>query len=95
VDSCHEKLLRAIESDVVIIGTGPAGLTAAFHLAAQGRKVTVVEKRLAPGGGVWGGGMGMNEIVVQEEAVPILEAVRIRHDRRFEGLHVIDAAELA
>ena len=70
VDSYHRKLLRAIESDVVIVGAGPAGLTAAFHLAARGRKVTVVEKRLAPGGGVWGGGMGMNEIVVQAGSHP-------------------------
>ena len=95
VDSYHRKLLRAIESDVVVVGAGPAGLTAAFHLAARGRKVTVVEKRLAPGGGVWGGGMGMNEIVVQQEAIPILEAAGIRHDCRYEGLYVIDAAELA
>jgi len=95
VDSYHQKLLRAIESDVVIVGAGPAGLTAAFHLAARGRKVTVVEKRLAPGGGVWGGGMGMNDIVVQQEAVPIVEAAGIRHECRYEGLYVIDAAELA
>ncbi|MGQ9635665.1 MAG: sulfide-dependent adenosine diphosphate thiazole synthase [Bryobacteraceae bacterium] len=95
VDSYHQKLLQSIESDVVIVGAGPAGLTAAFHLAARGQKVTVVEKRLAPGGGVWGGGMGMNEIVVQQEAIPILEAAGIRHDRRYEDLYVIDAAELA
>jgi len=95
VDRYHRKLLRSIESDVVIVGAGPAGLTAAFHLASRGRKVTVVEKRLAPGGGVWGGGMGMNEIVVQEEAVPILDAAGIRHDCRYEGLYVVDAAELA
>jgi ribulose 1,5-bisphosphate synthetase/thiazole synthase len=73
VDSYHRKLLRSIESDVVIVGAGPAGLTAASDLAAAGRKVTILEKRLAPGGGVWGGGMGMNEIVVQEEAIPVLE----------------------
>jgi thiamine thiazole synthase len=95
VDSYHRKLLRSIESDVVIVGAGPAGLTAAFHLAARGRKVTVVEKRLAPGGGVWGGAMGMNEIVVQQEAIPILDAAGIRHDCRYEGLYVVDAAELA
>jgi sulfide-dependent adenosine diphosphate thiazole synthase len=95
VDSYSRKLLGSIEGDVVVVGAGPAGLTAAFHLAARGRKVTIVEKRLAPGGGVWGGGMGMNEIVVQQEAVPILEAAGIRHERQCEGLCVIDAAELA
>jgi thiazole biosynthesis enzyme len=95
VDSYHRKLQRGIESDVVILGAGPSGLTAAIHLAARGRRVTIVEKRLAPGGGVWGGGMGMNEIVVQREAIPILEAAGIRHDRQFEGLCVIDATELA
>lgn len=28
VDSYHRKLLRSTESDVVIVGAGPAGLTA-------------------------------------------------------------------
>ena len=34
--------------------------------------------------------MGMNEIVVQQEAIPILEAAGIRHDCRYEGLYVVD-----
>jgi len=95
ITSYHQKLADSVESDVVIVGAGPAGLTAAARLASQKLKVTVIEKRLAPGGGVWGGAMGMNEIVVQPDAVPILEAAGIRHQRRYEGLHVVDAMELA
>jgi thiazole biosynthesis enzyme len=95
LDSYHQKLRRAVESDVVIIGAGPSGLTAAHYLAAQGKKVAVIEKRLSPGGGVWGGAMGMNEIVVQPEAVVILEMAGVRHSRCGEDLYTVDAAELA
>ena len=91
----HEKLLEHIDNDVVIVGAGPAGLTAATRLAKRGFRVTVVEKRLSPGGGVWGGAMGLNEAVVQEEAMPILEEAGVRHDRRHEGLCVVDTVELA
>jgi thiamine thiazole synthase len=94
-DSYHRKLTGALESDVVIVGAGPAGLTAAHYLASRGRRVTIIEKRLAPGGGVWGGGMGMNDIVVQQEALPILEEAAIRHAPCGDGLYVADAAELA
>jgi ribulose 1,5-bisphosphate synthetase/thiazole synthase len=34
-------------------------LVAAFHLAAAGKRVVIIEKRLTPGGGIWGGAMGM------------------------------------
>jgi thiazole biosynthesis enzyme len=95
VNAYHEKLLRQIRSDVVIVGAGPAGLTAARYLALCGKKVTVIEKRLAPGGGVWGGGMGMNVIVIQAEAEPILRDAGVRCGKREENLWVVDAAELA
>lgn len=91
----QQKLARALRCDVIVVGAGPAGLTAAWRLAERGRSVTILEKRLAPGGGVWGGGMGMNEIAVQPEALPLLEEAGVRTDRRCGPLIVVDAAELA
>lgn len=90
-----DKLAKQLTSDVVVAGAGPSGLTAAAHLARHGKRVTVIEKRLAPGGGIWGGAMGMNDVVVQEEAIPILDEAGVRHHRRFGGLYVVDAMELA
>ncbi|MDW8131615.1 MAG: FAD-dependent oxidoreductase, partial [Bryobacterales bacterium] len=95
VESYHEKLARSLSSDVIVVGAGPAGLTAAAELARAGKHVTVIEKRLAIGGGIWGGGMGMNDVVVQEEALPALEQAGVRVRARGGGLYVADAMELA
>lgn len=95
LNTYHATLLERISSDVVIVGAGPAGLVAGFCLARQGVKVTLLEKRLAPGGGIWGGGMGMNVAVVQQEAIPILDELGIRYQPQSGGLYAVDAIELA
>jgi len=89
------KLSRSLESDIVIVGAGPSGLIAAHDFAKHGLRVTIVEKRLSPGGGIWGGAMGMNDVVLEPEILPILEEFGIRHERGVEGLYTVDAAELA
>jgi thiamine thiazole synthase len=59
-----EKLSSAVELDVAIVGAGPAGLVAGGYLARAGKKVALFESKLSTGGGIWGGGMLFNEIVV-------------------------------
>jgi len=56
-DRFAEKFKDSMEVDVAIAGAGPAGLTAARYLAKAGKKVVIFERKLSPGGGMWGGGM--------------------------------------
>jgi len=95
LEAYHEKLLRCLENDVLIVGAGPAGLTAAIYLCQAGLKTTVVERNLSAGGGIWGGGMGHNDVVLQEAALPILSQMNIRSRSRGGGLYTVEAAELA
>jgi len=95
MDGFHAKLRDHLSSDVAVVGAGPSGLVAARELAGRGNKVIVVEKRLTPGGGVWGGAMAMNEVVVQADALPLLEVFGVRHEHVGQGLYRSDAIELA
>ena len=95
VRSFFAKLERHLAVDVAIVGAGPSGLVAAHDLARDGFKVAVYESKLAPGGGVWGGGMLMNEVVVQDDAVPILHDFRITTVPLGNGYHTLDSVEMA
>ena len=95
LDAYRRKLERSLDCDVVIVGAGPSGLTAGRLLAGAGLRTVIIERKLAPGGGIWGGGMGMNEVVVQEAARPLVEAVRVRAKEAGKGSFAVDAVELA
>ena len=77
-----EKFMGATTMDVAIVGAGPSGLTAARYLAEAGKKVCIFERKVSPGGGMWGGGMTFPVIVVQEDGKKILEEVGVKCKRR-------------
>ncbi len=93
IERYTEKLIRATDVDVAIAGAGPAGITAAKYLAEAGYNVAIFERKLSPGGGMWGGGMLYNEIVVQEAALPILDEFGVKYARYKDDYYTADSVE--
>lgn len=93
VERYTKKFLDNLNQDVIIVGAGPAGLTAAYYLAKKGYKVSVYERKLSIGGGMWGGGMMFNEIVVGEDGKKILDEFKIKSEKYQEGYYTADSVE--
>jgi len=91
--SYFNEFLDYMDVDVAFVGAGPSGLAAAYYLACSGKKVVIFERRLSIGGGMWGGGMMFNRIVVQNEARHLLDEFDIRYHEFQEGYFVSDSVE--
>ncbi|MGE5280172.1 MAG: sulfide-dependent adenosine diphosphate thiazole synthase [Deltaproteobacteria bacterium] len=93
IETYSRKLIDALEADVAIVGAGPAGMCCAYKLARAGKKVVLFERKLSVGGGMWGGGIMFNEIVVQDAAKALLDEFGITTHPYEKGYHVADSVE--
>jgi D-hydroxyproline dehydrogenase subunit alpha len=80
----------SMDTQVLVIGAGPAGIAAAATAATHGRQVLVLDDNLAPGGQIW------REATTQPEEPDdvrrkTLLALRVSGARVFSGWRVFDA----
>jgi thiamine thiazole synthase len=93
IEAYKDKLSKALEVDVAIVGAGPAGMCCAYYLAKKNKNVVIFERKLSVGGGMWGGGIMFNEIVVQEKAKEILDEFDITSRVYEKNYYLADSIE--
>ncbi len=93
IEAYNDKLIKALDVDVAIVGAGPAGMVCGYYLAKAGKKVVLFERKLSVGGGMWGGGIMFNEIVVQEEAKKMLDEFGVKSRKYEDGYYLADSID--
>ena len=93
IESYKNKLCQALDVDVAIVGAGPAGMICGYYLAKAGKKAVLFERKLSVGGGMWGGGVMFNEIVVQDKAKDILDEMGVKTKKYEPGYYLSDSID--
>jgi thiamine thiazole synthase len=93
IETYTQEIMECLESDIIICGAGPSGLCAAYFLSKEGYRVVVFERALRPGGGMPGGGMMFNKIVIQEESKPLLDEWGINTTKYKDNYYVASSLE--
>jgi thiamine thiazole synthase len=94
IKKATEDWINFAQTDVIVVGAGPAGLTASMYLAKAGLKTLVFERKLSFGGGIGGGGMQFHKLVVQTPADKILKEVGCKLEPLKNGVYIADTADM-
>lgn len=83
-----------LDTDIVVVGSGPCGVAAAKYAAELGHKTVMIERNLYAGGGMWQGGYLMPKNTVGAPAHKILEECGVELKEVDDGLYVCDSFEM-
>jgi NADPH-dependent 2,4-dienoyl-CoA reductase/sulfur reductase-like enzyme len=79
------------DAEVLVIGAGPAGITAATTAAMHGKQVLLLDDNLAPGGQIWREPTTVQPEDPDDAKRKSLFALRVSGARVFSGWRVFDA----
>lgn len=91
IEGFTKDLMEYTRTDVVIVGSGPAGLTAAKFIAETGVKTLIIERNIYAGGGFWQGGYLFPKTVVEAPAQELLLDMGIEMEEVKPDLYVADS----
>ena len=82
-----ETIQEYSDSDVIILGAGPAGLSAGREIAKTGVKTLIIEQNNYLGGGYWVGGYMMNPVTVRAPAQKVWDELGVPYRKINDNLY--------